>query len=417
MDQRIVIPIVPVPSHRYRHVGYSRPPDELRTMKLDISSTCNIACDYCFVDEGHALPGPKLMKEETIVQAISWFTSQRQIEPCTIVLFGGEPLLNRRGVAAACNAIGKLRRDGRDIRLQLITNAMLSNEEVCEHLAYAEAYVMVSVDGSQTVHDTRRRDHSGAPTYLRVVTGLKNLQARIAQDRLWVRATMGGGKSLTSYLDDLLQLGVTQVSLGYVDETPPLGMSAVDYRCELDELMLRVITLAKAGIVVKVHPLSTYLSLVYGELGRAEKWPRYDCGAATRIVSVTPDGDIYPCEHAAIVRAERDWLLGSVWNGVQDSLVSRFLTETSRTHQGCHSCGASTMCDQGCRVDSTIGDTRDDCHAEEIFLLTLWDRVRFWYNKLAEEDPSLLLRLVDERTYLSIRENDSTLPGDFHEYQ
>lgn len=404
MDQRIVIPILPLNSTRHADFSHFSPPNELRTMKLDMSSTCNIACDYCFVDEGHALPGPKLMKEGTITQAISWFSSQHRSEASTIILFGGEPLLNRKGVAEACHAVGGLRRTGRDIRLQLITNAMLATEEVCEELAYAEAYVMVSIDGSQAVHDARRRDHSGDPTYLRVLSGLKNLQAQIPADRLWVRATMGEGTSHVGYFDSLIQLGVTQVSLGYIDETPPVGMSTADYECELDELMLRVISLAKVGIFVKVHPLCTYLSLIYGELGRAETWPRYDCGAATRIVSVTPDGDIYPCEHAVVVRKKRDWSLGSVWSGMSESSVTRFLEETSRTHQGCNSCGASTMCDQGCRVDSTMSDTRNECHASENFLLTLWERTRFWYKKLADDDPSLLLRLVDERTYLSIRE-------------
>lgn len=402
MDQSILIPVLQLVSTQQDHVSQP-PPSALRTMKLDMSSTCNIACDYCFVDEGRALPGPKLMKQDTIAQAISWFSSQHRSESSAVVLFGGEPLLNRKGVAAACNAVGDLRRDGQDIRLQLITNGMLASEEVCAQLAYAEASVMISVDGSQEVHDGRRRDHSGSPTYERVMSGLKNLQARIPADRIWIRATMSEGTSHVGYFDSLVQLGIKQISLGYIDETPPADMTAADYQRELDEIMVRVISLAKSGTFVKVHPFWTYLSLIYGELGLGQTWPRYDCGAATRIVSVTPDGDIYPCEHAVVVRNKHDWSLGSVWTGMSEASVKDFLNETSRTHQGCNSCGSSTMCDQGCRVDSTIADTRDECDAAENFLLILWRRTRYWYKKLADENPSLLLQMVDDRAYQSLR--------------
>ncbi|NKW11320.1 4Fe-4S cluster-binding domain-containing protein [Ochrobactrum tritici] len=79
-----------------RPPSVERPPlepgvNELRTLKLDLSSTCNIACDYCFVDEGKALPGPKVMTEKTVIDAINWFADKTQTQSSVVVLFGGEP--------------------------------------------------------------------------------------------------------------------------------------------------------------------------------------------------------------------------------------------------------------------------------------------------------------------------------------
>lgn len=390
-------------------LGATPPPAELATMKLDMSSTCNIACDYCFVDEGHALPGPKLMRVETIERAVSWFSQQHQSGSAVIVLFGGEPLLNRKGVGLVCKMIGDLRKHGQDLRLQLITNATLASEDICEKLAYAEATVMVSIDGNQESHDTHRRDHGGRPTYDRVINGLNNIQKHIPADRIWARATMSENITHVSYFNQIVKLGINQVSLGYIDDKPPFNMSAEDYRCEIDDLMLHIVSLAKSGLIVRIHPLGTYLSLIYGEIGRGETWPRYDCGAATRIVSVTPDGEIYPCEHAVLARHKHNWSLGTVWKGINPASVSKFLSETSRTHQGCQSCGTASMCDQGCRVDSTLDDSRNSCHATENFLEILWERALFWYKKLAEDNPSILLSMVDGTAYRSIREESSSL--------
>lgn len=380
-----------------------RLPRELRTIKLDMTSTCNFACDYCFVEEGHALPGPKVMSQQTIERALAWFADQSLSGTSVVVLFGGEPLLNKLGVRTACREVTRLRASGRDVRLQVITNAVLATTEVCELLGRAEATVMVSIDGSREMHDSRRRDHSGGDTYTRVISGLINLQAVIPEQRIWARATMTQGTSQAKYFDELVSLGLKNISLGYVDDTPPEGMTVTAYMAEIDELFERAIGLAKAGTVVRLHPMHTYLSLVYGKLGRQKSWPQYDCGAATRIVSITPDGRIYPCEHAVIARKQIDWQIGSVATGIDSSLVASFLDLTSKTHAGCSSCGSKSMCDQGCRVDYTLARQQDGCHATEAFLFALWERVEHWYNRLAEDEPSVLMRMVDERLHASIR--------------
>ncbi|NTZ96980.1 radical SAM protein [Pseudomonas koreensis] len=384
---------------------FSSPSQELQTMKLDMASTCNIACSYCFVDEGHALPGPKLMSVDTVNRSISWFTENRDDldDSLAIVMFGGEPLLNRKGVIAACESIGALRQKGVDVKLQLITNATLATEEISEWLGYAEATIMVSIDGSEEVHNAKRVDHRGLPTYKKVMEGLKQLQRHVPSDRIWARATMTPGTNELEYFDALISAGLRQISLGYVDDTPPVSMTSEAYGNLIDEFMRRLVSLAKKGSPVDMHPISTYLSLLYGELGRGEVWPRYDCGAATRIISVTPDGAIYPCEQAVVARATHNWVLGSVNSGISMDAVGQFLQQTSRTHSGCTNCSSSNMCDQGCRVDSTIDGSRDACHGYESFLLVLWERLRHWYKKLAEEEPRVLINMVDAKSYRIIR--------------
>lgn len=391
-----------------RPPSVERPPlepgvNELRTLKLDLSSTCNIACDYCFVDEGKALPGPKVMTEKTVIDAINWFADKTQTQSSVVVLFGGEPLLNKKGFAAACREISQLRASGQDIRLQIISNAMLATDEVCQRLSEAEATIMVSVDGNVKNHDLHRRDHQGRPTYARVMNGLRNLQKHLPADKIWARATMTPGFSQLEYFDSLVAIGIRQISLGYIDDTPPPEMTVEKFKAEIDELMIQYASLIDQHVAIRIHPLGTYLSLIYGKQGRGASWPRYDCGAATRIITVAPDGVLYPCEHAATARHTRDWSLGTVVDGISDDLVRKFLGETNRTNKGCASCGKASLCDQGCRVVSAVQGTRDQCHAQENFLSVLWERAQFWYNRLSEERPSTLLRIVDDKLYNAIR--------------
>lgn len=384
---------------------FSAPSQDLQTMKLDMASTCNIACSYCFVDEGHALPGPKLMSVDTVRKSISWFVENRDAltDSLAVVMFGGEPLLNKSGVIAACESVIALRKKGMDIRLQLITNATLVTEEIAGWLGGAEATIMVSIDGSEEIHDTKRVDHRGLPTYKKVMSGLKTLQRHVPHDRIWARATMTPGVNELDYFDALIDAGLQQISMGYIDDAPPVDMTAEKYQALIDDFMTRIVSLAKNGTQVLMHPISTYLSLIYGDLGIGETWPRYDCGAATRIISVTPDGDIYPCEQAVLARKTYNWVLGSVNTGISKSAVTQFLTETSRTHSGCSSCGNSKMCDQGCKVKSAVEGSRDACYGYETLLIVLWSRLRYWYKKLYEEDPEVLIKMVDPKAHSIVR--------------
>jgi uncharacterized protein len=389
-----------VPDPAERDIG------KISTMKLDLSSTCNIACDYCFVDSGRSLPGPKVMSAETVRTAIRWLERNNATPHFTVVLFGGEPLLNKDGVTAACQEIERLRRSGRNAKLQLITNGILATMDVSRLLASADALVMVSIDGDIGQHDSRRHDHRGRPTYDRVVAGLRNLQTCLPAGRIWARATMSGHTSQLAYFDGLHALGINQISLGYVNDIPPPEMSVAEYERQIDALMERLLSLTRENVSVRIHPLGTYLSLIYAARGRGASWPRTDCGAATRLITVAPDGVIYPCEQAATARHKYDWSLGSVVDGLEDDLVRSFLRQTRRTHSGCASCGNASICDQGCRVSSTLQETRDQCHAQENFLHVLWGRAHYWYSRLEDENPSALIRMVDPLSYSALREQN-----------
>lgn len=166
----------------------------------------------------------------------------------------------QKGFAAACREISQLRASGQDIRLQIISNAMLATDEVCQRLSEAEATIMVSVDGNVKNHDLHRRDHQGRPTYARVMNGLRNLQKHLPADKIWARATMTPGFSQLEYFDSLVAIGIRQISLGYIDDTPPPEMTVEKFKAEIDELMIQYASLIDQHVAIRIHPLGTYLS-------------------------------------------------------------------------------------------------------------------------------------------------------------
>lgn len=151
----------------------------LRQFVLKLHSRCNLACSYCYIYEGPDQSWrdkPATMSAATIDLAASRIAEHVDTHRppwIEVVLHGGEPLL--AGLPTLRKVAEAIRGAVRDTAVRLIvqTNGLLLTEQMLEGLDALDILVAVSIDGSASDNDRRRRFRDGRGSHEAVSAGLR----------------------------------------------------------------------------------------------------------------------------------------------------------------------------------------------------------------------------------------------------
>lgn len=150
----------------------------LGRLTLNISSLCNLACSYCYADQGRYHSEENLMtppQVEGVLQRIFDLYG----EVTVVHFFGGEPLMNLEAIDAACHFLQLAVAEGvlpSMPRLALTTNGTWSGPEVLEILEHWRIALTVSWDGAREIHDQCRPMISGASSYELLADSMKRFR-------------------------------------------------------------------------------------------------------------------------------------------------------------------------------------------------------------------------------------------------
>ena len=142
-------------------------PTVVKALCLHIAHDCNLACKYCFAEEGEYHGRRALMSYEVGKKALDFLIansgSRRNLE---VDFFGGEPLMNWK-VVKYLVAYGREQEKihNKNFRFTLTTNGVLVNDEVMEFCNKEMGNVVMSIDGRKEVHDHMRPFRKGAGSY------------------------------------------------------------------------------------------------------------------------------------------------------------------------------------------------------------------------------------------------------------
>lgn len=154
-------------------------PPRFHVLAKPTGAACNLACSYCFfLDKELLYPNSKFRMTEEILEAyIQQLIAAHRSSEVTVAWQGGEPtLMGIDFFRRAVEILEKYRRPGMCFENTLQTNGTLLNDEWCEFLKENNFLVGLSLDGPRPLHDAFRVDKGGAPTFDRVMRGLRLLQ-------------------------------------------------------------------------------------------------------------------------------------------------------------------------------------------------------------------------------------------------
>ncbi len=326
----------------------------VKALCLHMAHDCNLACRYCFAEEGtyHGQPR-ELMSEEVGRKALDFLIensgSRVNLE---VDFFGGEPLLNFP-VVKKLVAYGREREKetGKNFRFTLTTNGMLLTDEVIDFCNEEISNVVLSLDGRKEVNDLMRPTPNGKGSFDVIVPKFKRFVEKRGDKSYYLRGTFTRN-NLDFYEDFkcMADMGFKEISIEPVVAPPesPYSIREEDIPqiCEeYDKLAKDLIERKKAGKPVTFFHFKLDLTggpCVYKRLS--------GCGSGTEYLAVTPSGDLYPCHQFVGLDGFK---LGTVFNGVVGTeVVDEFKCCNVYAKDKCRDCFARFYCSGGCAANS-----------------------------------------------------------------
>ena len=337
----------------------------VKALCLHIAHDCNLACKYCFAEEGEYHGRRALMSFEVGKKALDFLVanSGNRVN-LEVDFFGGEPLMNW-DVVKQLVAYGRSleKPNNKKFRFTLTTNGVLLNDEVMEFVNKEMSNVVLSLDGRKEVNDRMRPFRTGKGSYDLIVPKFQKLAESRNQTNYYIRGTFTRNNlDFSEDVKHFADLGFKQMSI-----EPVVGPEEDTYSIreqdlpqimeEYDKLALEYIDRYKKGNGFNFFHFMIDLTqgpCVYKRLS--------GCGSGTEYLAVTPWGDFYPCHQFV---GNEDFLMGNVDEGIiKPEIVKEFGNCNVYSKEKCKNCFAKFYCSGGCAANSynfhgTINDAYD----------------------------------------------------------
>jgi uncharacterized protein len=162
-----------------RHKNSAKAPAAFHVMAKPVGPICNLDCRYCFYLEKENLYGKKrdwAMPDPALESYISQFIRTQDAPTISFAWQGGEPTLLGVDFFRRVIAIQNKYANGKRIENAFQTNGVLLDDHWGEFLSANHFLIGISIDGPADLHDFYRVDKGGAPTFDRVMRGLRFLK-------------------------------------------------------------------------------------------------------------------------------------------------------------------------------------------------------------------------------------------------
>jgi len=308
---------------------------------------CNLRCVYCFQNHDLSTASMSMEMAERYIKFLQKTAVQNRLENIYITLFGGEPLLNFDVGLYILDSM-KTFCDNSKINFGcgIITNGTLLTKEIADNLIkYSCDYIQITLDGIQSVHDTRRIYANGHGSYDATIRALKLLNSmKEAHTVIRINIDKTNLESTYQLLDEIgkngLNLTNCHVDFGIV-KSNSAACAGYAPNClsedETGDVLYNLWKYAESnGFRYHIRPKRCFLY----------------CGLYREYCySITPDCSVYKCwEHAGV----KEHLMGRIdENGVLADKTPAFyswMTADPLKNDACKECAYLPVCGGGCGI-------------------------------------------------------------------
>ena len=329
-------------------------PIVVKALCMHIAHDCNLACRYCFAGKGEYRGEREMMSPETGKKAIDFLVAnsgnRKHLE---VDFFGGEPTMNMDTVKQVVEYARQLEKTTDKVfRFTLTTNGLLLSEDMFDYINKEMSNVVLSIDGRKEVNDRMRPVRGGkGSSYDIILPKFKKLAESRGQDNYYVRGTFTHEN--LDFSKDVLHLadeGFKQISVEPVVADPSEGYAIKKEDLakifeEYDALAKEIVKRKKEG-----RGFNFFHFMIDIDGGPCVAKRLQGCGSGCEYLSVTPNGDLYPCHQFV---GNTDMKMGDVETGVTNTaLRSEFRKSNVYSKPACQECFAKFYCSGGCAANA-----------------------------------------------------------------
>lgn len=172
-----------------------------------MSSRCNLACPYCYQDSrvGSSDQGDMSIETwHTLLNYISERVQQEAPRTLTVILYGGEPLMNYQVSLMAAQELRALESEDLEVVTALITNGTFLDESRTRELVPLLNSIQITIDGPPAYHNQSRPYSDGTGSYADVVQALtRAVQYPHLSVSLRMNFPADAAGMISDYLEDL----------------------------------------------------------------------------------------------------------------------------------------------------------------------------------------------------------------------
>lgn len=332
---------------------------KLQIMYLIMSSSCNLACKYCFIENCSFNNNIEInMSYETALNAVEKFNKyvlENHIENPLILLYGGEPMVNWKVLYDIVKYTKNL---NSNIKFSIVTNATLLDVEKINFLAENEVEIGISIDGPKEINDENRIYRGNDDSvYEKVISKFPDLKFAEAKFGLSLTISNDLLKKQDEVLEWINSLGITSIFYNlyhYTDSNPDWEK----YYLEASQFLIKSYDYLSEKNIYDGRLSRKLDSIIDGEFKFS------DCAAiGGNQITIKPNGEICVCH--GYFKTDK-YVIGNInHDKLYDIMMSdeiKFWQERATIYnEECLKCEALFTCGGGCvlQAESLFG-SRDE---------------------------------------------------------
>ena len=276
---------------------------------ISLTSSCNQKCVYC-----HASANDKkiMLDKKTAIKFLESIF-QTNSNAITIEFQGGETLLNWDMLKLIIEQANHLNRiEKKNLRMTLVSNLSLINEQQMDYLLEKNISLCTSLDGPKHVHDANRKFLDNIGTYDTLIKKIKLIRAKLkkagkSQELLQALPTITKNslKYHKEIIDEYINQGFTTIHLrflnylGYAKKNwPQIGYSAEEFNTFWRQSLDYILKLNKKGVNIKERGLMIMLMKLFRKIDPMYTELMSPCGAGRTQLLYAENGDVFTCDEA-----------------------------------------------------------------------------------------------------------------------
>jgi len=337
---------------------------------------CNFRCSYCYLSRFIDYK-PRVMSIEKADQILEFLFRYMSTpgKKNKVVIYGGEPLLNRKVVAHTASRIREQESEGRigETEIILITNGTLIDNEICRIIKKNKMLVAVSLDGPEKIHNKARvyRDNRG--TFKEVMKGIKILNKNDIKPTISCTISMSNVDGLESFAEWITNNA----------EVESIGMNLMS-GADFSKKEIQDLSIKSAKKIIDVFKIcrekGIYEDTVLRQMRAfVEEQPHvFNCAATSQEIAVDPDGNMAACP-GLLKTKEFPFSLENCKNPENTDKFKEWARRSPFSMRECWNCVALGICGGGCAYNAL--ENKGTIFSKDEFFCNYAKNLVYWMLK------------------------------------